>query len=121
MRQSYLNNYCLSDNAENEKYIAEDITNSVLHTWNDKLEVMLRICDYYTFMYRFYKDGKVVLQMAFENTKDSETEWTGHSNDTHFEYESLDAMLADWSKRLKDSEDSAFAKEINFIENMRVA
>lgn len=121
MKQSYLDNYFLSDTVENERYLVEDITNNVFNTWNDKLEVMLRLCDYFTFMYRFYKDGRIVLQMACENTMDSETEWTGHSNDTHFEYESLDSMLADWSKRLKDSEDSAFAEEIKFIENMKAA
>lgn len=65
--------------------------------------------------------ARIVLQMACENTKDSETEWVGHSDDTHFEYESLDEMLKDWCKRLKDSEASAFAEEIDFIENMKVA
>ena len=121
MKQSYLSNYFLSDTVENERYLVEDITNHTFNVWNDKLEVMLRICDYYTFMYRFYEDGCIVLQMACENTKDSETEWVGHSDDTHFEYESLDEMLKDWCKRLKDSEASAFAEEIEFIENMKAA
>lgn len=121
MKQSYLDNYFLSDTVENERYLVDDITNHMFNAWNDKLEVMLRICDYYTFMYRFCEDGCIVLQMACENTKDSETERVGHSDDTHFEYDSLDEMLKDWCKRLKGSEASANAEEIDFIENMKAA
>lgn len=45
MKQSYLSNYFLSDTAENERYLVDDITNHIFNAWNDKLEVMLRICD----------------------------------------------------------------------------
>lgn len=65
----------MSDSAEDEKYLTEELTRGVFHKWNDKLETLTRMCDYYSYMFRFYSDGRLVLQMVGENTKDEDTEW----------------------------------------------
>ena len=118
MRQSILERHCLSDNAEDEKYIVEDMTNNVFHKWDDKLEVFFRICDYYSYIWRFYNDGRVVMQMIFENTADSETEWRGYSDEHHLEYETIDVMLLDWHGKLSADSSKDFEEEINFIESL---
>lgn len=119
MKKEYLKNNLYEDNAENEKYLVEDITNNVFNKWNDKLEVLTRICDWYEYMFRFYSDGRLVLQMLKMNTKEEESEWRGKDDCGHLEYQNLDEMLVDWLDELKQNEGSyKFDEEIAFIESM---
>ena len=117
MKREYLKNNFLGDN--DEKYLTEYLTRGAFHQWNDKLEVMTRICDYYTYMFRLYPDGRIVLQMMNANTKDTDSEWRGKDDCGHLEYETLDHMLVDWLHELKQNEGSyKFNEEIAFIESM---
>ena len=75
MRKEYLKNYYLKDNAEDEKILVEDFTKKVFHRWDDKLEILTRICDWYGYGFRFYPDGRLVLQMLRNNTKEKDFEW----------------------------------------------
>lgn len=70
-------------------------------------------------MFRFYPDGRLVLQIMNANTKDTDSEWRGKNDCGHLEYETLDHMLVDWVDELKKNEGSyKFDKEIAFIESM---
>lgn len=120
MKQEYLKNNLYEDNTGNEKYLVEDITNNVFYKWNDKLEILTRVCDWYGYMFRFYSDGRLVLQMMEMNTKEEETEWRGKDDCGHLEYQNLDEMLIDWLDELKQNEGSyKFDEEIAFIEAMK--
>lgn len=119
MKRNYLKNNFWNDNADDEKYLTEYLTRNVFHKWNDKLEILTRICDYYSYMFRFYPDGRLVLQMINANTKDTDSEWRGKDDCGHLEYETLDYMLVDWLDELKKNEGSyKFEEEIKFIESM---
>lgn len=119
MKQEYLKNNLYEDNTENEKYLVEDITNNAFHKWNDKLEVLTRICDWYGYLFRFYPDGRLVLQMILANTREEETEWRGKDDCGHLEYKNIDDMLVDWLDELKQNEGSyKFEEEIDFIKSM---
>lgn len=63
MKQDYLKNNLYEDNAESEKYLVEDITQGAFHKWNDKLEIITRVCDWYGYHFRFYSDGRLVMQI----------------------------------------------------------
>lgn len=120
MKREYLKNRHLNDNTEDEKVLVEDCTNNVFHRWNDQLEILTRICDWYCYMCRFYPDGRLVLQMMNANTKDTDSEWRGKDDCGHLEYHSLDDALIDWLDELKKNEGSyKFAEEIEYIENMK--
>ena len=119
MKREYLKNNFWSGNVEDEKYLTEYLTRGIFHKWNEKLEILTRICDYYSYMFRFYPDGRLVLQMMNANTKDTDSEWRGNDDCGHLEYETLDHMLVDWLDELKKNEGSyKFDKEIAFIESM---
>lgn len=120
MKREYLKNRHLNDNTEDEKVLVEDCTNNVFHRWNDQLEILTRICDWYCYMFRFYPDGRLVLQMMNANTKDTDSEWRGKDDCGHLEYHSLDDALIDWLDELKKNEGSyKFDEEIEYIENMK--
>lgn len=120
MKQEYLKNNLYQNNAEDEKYLVEDITHGTFHKWNGKLEILTRICDWYGYMFRFYPDGRLVLQMLLANTKEEEFEWIGKDDCGHLEYQTIDEMLIDWLDELKKNEGSyKFDEEINFIEALQ--
>lgn len=50
MKQEYLENEGLADNTENEKMLTEKMTSNFFHSWNNKLEVLTRVCDYYNYI-----------------------------------------------------------------------
>ena len=54
MKKEYLQQHFLKELSKFEKYLVEDITSNVFHEWNDKLEVLTRICGYYSYTFRFY-------------------------------------------------------------------
>ena len=109
MKQDYLKNNLYEDNAESEKYLVEDITQGAFHKWNDKLEIITRVCDWYGYHFRFYSDGRLVMQMLNANTSEDE-----------FDYQNIDEMLIDWLDELKQNEGSyKFDEEIAFIKKMR--
>lgn len=119
MKREYLKSNCLDNNDVDEKYFVENYTKGLFHKWNDKLEILTRICDYYSYLWRFYPDGRLVLQMMEENTKDEDTEWKGKDNCGHFEYETLDHMLVDWLDELRKNEGLyKFDEEIAIIESI---
>lgn len=119
MKREYLKSNYLDNNDVDEKYLVEKYTKGLFHKWNDKLEILTRICDYYSYLWRFYPDGRLVLQMIEENTKDEDTEWKGKDNCGHLEYETLDHMLIDWLNELRKNEGLyKFDEEIAFIESI---
>lgn len=119
MRAAYLKGYSLDDTEECEKQLVEDITKNVFHKWNDKLEVLTRICEWYDYVFRFYPDGRMVMQMLSGNTKDEDSEWRGKDDCGHLEYPSLDAALIDWQDELGKNEGSyKFDEEIEFIKKL---
>lgn len=84
-----------------------------------RMKVLTRICDYYSYKFRLYPDGRLVLQMMNANTKDTDLEWRGKDDCGHLEYETIDHMLIDWLSELKKNEGSyKFDEEIVFIESM---
>ena len=119
MKREYLKSNCLDNNDTDEKYLVEKYTKGLFHKWNDKLEILTRICDYYSYLWRFYPDGRLVLQMMEENTKDEDTEWKGKDDYGHLEYETLDHMLTAWVDKLRKNEGLyKFDEEIAFIESI---
>ena len=109
--------YNLQDNSENESYLVGRITNNNYSKWSDKIETFVRICVYYAYSWRFYPDGRVVLQADARNRKPSDLEWRGKDDCGHLEYQSLNHMLLDWLDELKSNEGSYdFAEEIELIE-----
>lgn len=84
-----------------------------------RMKVLTKICDYYSYKFRLYPDGRIVLQMMNANTKDTDLEWRGKDDCGHLEYETIDHMLVDWLSELKKNEGSyKFDEEIVFIESM---
>nr|DAO32065.1 MAG TPA: hypothetical protein [Caudoviricetes sp.] len=93
-----------------------ELTEGVFHEWNDKLEIMGVICDFYDYSWRFYPDGRLVLS-DFLN---EDSEWRGENDYGHFEYQSLDEMLLDWMDELEKNEsEEKFDEEIEFIKRMK--
>lgn len=120
MKKEHLQHHFLKEPSKFEKYLVEDITSNVFHEWNDKLEVLTRICGYYSYTFRFYSDGRLVLQMINANTKDDDSRWRGKDDCGHLEYPSIDAMLIDWLDELKKNEGSyKFEEEIKFIKDLQ--
>lgn len=54
-----------------------------------RMKVLTRICDYYSYKFRLYPDGRLVLQMMNANTKDTDLEWRGKDDCGHLEYETI--------------------------------
>ena len=120
MKKEYLQQHFLKELSKFEKYLVEDITSNVFHEWNDKLEVLTRICGYYSYTFRFYSDGRLVLQIMNVNTKDDDSTWRGKDDCGHLEYPSIDAMLIDWLDELKKNKGSyKFEEEIKFIKDLQ--
>lgn len=120
MKKEYLQQHFLKELSKFEKYLVEDITSNVFHEWNDKLEVLTRICGYYSYTFRFYSDGRLVLQIMNANTKDDDSTWRGKDDCGHLEYPSIDAMLIDWLDELKKNKGSyKFEEEIKFIKDLQ--
>ena len=96
------------------------LSKNLFHEWNDKLEILTRICDYYSYTFRFYSDGRLILQTMNTNTKDDDSTWRGKDDCGHLEYPSIDAMLIDWLDELKKNEGSyKFEEEIKFIKDLQ--
>lgn len=120
MKKECLKKHFLKESSKYEKNLVEDLTSNVFHEWNDKLEILTRICDYYSYTFRFYLDGRLVLQMVNAKTKDNDSRWRGKDDCGHLEYFSIDAMLIDWLDELKKNEGSyKFEEEIKFIEKLQ--
>ena len=120
MKKEYLQRHFSKEPSKFEKYLVEDITSNVFHEWNDKLEVLTRICSYYSYTFRFDSDGRLVLQMMNANTRDDDSRWRGKDDCGHLEYPSIDAMLIDWLNELKKNEGSyKFEEEIKFIKDLQ--
>ena len=55
-----------------------ELTEGVFSEWDDKLEIMGSICDFYDYMWRFYPDGRLVLADTILYSKDVKNcEWKG--------------------------------------------
>ena len=112
--------YTMKKEHLNEKHLIEDLTSNLYHEWNDKLEILTRICDYYSYTFRFYSYGRLVLQIMNNNTKDDDSSWRGKDDCGHLEYPSIDVMLIDWLDELKKNEGSyKFEEEIKFIKDLQ--
>ena len=112
--------YTMKKEHLNEKHLIEDLTSNLYHEWNDKLEILTRICDYYSYTFRFFSYGRLVLQIMNNNTKDDDSRWRGKDDCGHLEYPSIDVMLIDWLDELKKNEGSyKFEEEIKFIMDLQ--
>ena len=98
----------------------EELTLGVFKKWNDRLEVMGSICDFYDYVWRFYSDGRLVLATTIDyNTNPSSCDWKGNNECGHLEYQSIDDMLRGWLDELKENESVYwFEDEIAFIESI---
>lgn len=89
-----------------------ELTEGVFLEWNDKLEAMGSICDFYNYAWRFYPDGRLILSDFLND----DCEWRGSNSCGHIEYQSLDDMLKDWLEELEKNEGKdKFEEEIEFI------
>ena len=95
-----------------------ELTEGVFWEWNDKLEVMGSICDFYDFVWRFYPDGRLVLtdRLTYEDDPVNSCEWSGKSDESHLKYNDLDHMLLEWAHELTEEQAELFQEEIKFIE-----
>lgn len=102
------------------KDVVKELTENNFSEWNDKLEIMGSICDYYDYVWRFYDDGRLVLaDRLATDTGDTTCDWIGENSCGHLEYNSLDAMLIDWLDELEKNEGKEqFSEEILFIRSM---
>ena len=120
VKKECLKQHFFKEPSKYEKHLVEDLTSNLFHEWNDKLEILTRICDYYSYTFRFYSDGRLVLQMMKANTRDDDSRWRGKDDCGHLEYPSIDAMLIDWLDELKKNEGSyKFEEEIKFIMDLQ--
>lgn len=120
MKKECLKQHFFKEPSKYEKHLVEDLTSNLFHEWNDKLEILTRICDYYSYTFRFYSDGRLVLQIMNNNTKDDDSTWRGKDDCGHLEYPSIDAMLIDWLDELKKNEGSyKFEEEIKLIKDLQ--
>ena len=106
--------------AQDDTTVSE-LTEGVFREWNDKLEIMGSICDFYDYVWRFYPDGRLVMSDTILHNGDVEScNWVGSNDCGHLEYHSLDEMLLDWLDELKTNEsEEQFTEEIEFIEAMK--
>lgn len=117
MLNEYLKGNLYEMTKENERNLTEDLTNHVFSEWNEKLEVLTHICDLYGYLFRFYRDGRIVMEDTI--LKDTNCNWIGQNSCGHLEYNSLDEMLIDWLDELKKNEGKEqFDEEIKFIETI---
>ena len=118
MLNEYLKNNLCEMTKDNEVFLTEDLTNCVFSEWNEKLESFTHICDLYDYGFRFYEDGRIVMEDRF--LEDSNCEWKGKSECGHLEYQSIEDMLKDWLDEIKNNEyiKSILYNEIKFIEQL---
>lgn len=103
--------------AQDEETVSE-LTEGVFTHWNDKLETMGSICDFYEYLWRFFPDGRLVLTSLDSN--DEDCDWKGETYSGHHEYLSLDEMLSDWLTKIDEADKKYFIDEIQFIkENIK--
>lgn len=120
VKKECLKQHFFKEPSKYEKHLVEDLTSNLFHEWNDKLEILTRICDYYSYTFRFYSDGRLIPQTMNTNTKDDDSTWRGKDDCGHLEYPSIDAMLIDWLDELKKNEGSyKFEEEIKFIKDLQ--
>lgn len=122
MLNKYLNNYLYEKTKENEVFMTEDLTNHIFSEWNDKLETFTHICDLYEYVFRFYENGRIVMEDRI--LEDTNCKWKGKSDCGHLEYLSIDDMLIDWLDEIKSNENEnmrALLKDkIDFIEHLKL-
>lgn len=86
--------------------------------WSDKEEVMARICNSFDYMWRFYPNGKFVMEdRLLTAIRRSDCDILGKSSCGHLEYNSLDEMLLDWCDMLKTNK-AHWEEELAIIENI---
>lgn len=119
MLEEYLKNNLYAVTKENKKAIAEELTNGVFSEWNEKLESFTHICDLYDYVFRFYDDGRIVMEDRI--LEDTNCEWRGENKCGHLEYSSIDQMLIDWLDEIKntDTVKAILEDEIQFIEQLK--
>lgn len=117
MLSEYLKNNLYAATKENEKFMTENLTNGVFSEWNEKLEVFTHICDLCDYVFRFYEDGRIVMEDRI--LKNTNCEWKGERTCGHLEYQSIDEMLKDWLDEIKKNETvcSILKDEIEFMEH----
>ena len=79
-----------------------------------KKDVINEICNCFDYDYKIFDDGRIILDGNGEAT----IEWLNKNFCGHKEYQSVDEMLIDWLKELKNGKDAqeVFLQEIEFIE-----
>ena len=119
MLDEYLKNNLYTTTKENEEFLTKEITNNVFSKWNDKLETFTHICALYDYVFRFYEDGRIVMEDRI--LEDTYCMWRGKTDCGHLEYGSIDDMLLDWLDEIKNNKrwQSILKDEIEFIERMK--
>ena len=118
MLNEYFKNNLQETTKESEIFLTRDLTNGVFSEWNEKLEAFTHICDLYDYVFRFYEDGRIVMEDRI--LEDTNCQWRGKDDCGHLEYSSIDDMLKDWLDEIKNNENvkSILKNEIKFIEQI---
>ena len=117
MLDEYLRNNLYTKTKENERFLTENLTCGVFTEWNEKLETFTHICDLCDYVFRFYEDGRIVMEDRI--LEDTNCEWKGETMCGHLEYQSIDDMLKVWLNEIKNNETvcSILKNEIEFFEH----
>lgn len=118
MSDEYLKNNLYEKTKENEIFLTKELTNNVFSEWNNKLEAFTHICYLYDYRFRFYEDGRIVMENIILNN--TTCEWKGKNDSNHLEYSSIDEMLINWLDKIKNDDNmrTLLQKDIQFIEQL---
>ncbi len=83
-----------------------------------KEDIVKKICDCFDYNYKFFEDGRFVMDDDLGVDHKSTTDWLGSNYCGHLEYQSIDDMLLDWLDELK-TVPNAFIDEVKFISKMK--
>lgn len=113
MKERYLKSHLISEDDAND--FINEITNGVFNEWNDTLEVFTSICEDFDYVWRFYTDGRVVVE---DKLLDSGASWKNKNEKGHYEYKNVNEMLINHISKLINS-NYDYSKEIRFIESLK--
>lgn len=122
MLNEYLKNNLYEKNKKNEVSMTKELTNGIFSEWNEKLESFTHICDLYDYVFRFYDDGRIVMEDKI--LEDTNCQWIGKDDCGHLEYLSIDDVLIDWLDEIKSNENENMREllkdKIDFIEHLKI-
>lgn len=113
MKERYLKSHLISEEEADD--FVNYITNGAFNKWNDTLEVFTSICEDFDYSWKFYNDGRVVVE---DKLLDSGVLWKNKNEKGHYEYKNVNEMLIDHLSKLINS-NYDYSNEIMFIKNLK--